>query len=169
MRRAVLTGAGALALTAAAPAVAQTPGLIPHTSDVTRAGIGKVTFGMTLQQAKDAAGVFLRQEKVGACTYLDAGPPGTPDGPFLRFHDGRFRQVEVGINDYRTHKHLGVGSPVRKVRHRYPHSRRVGNIGGGYRLIWPRTGRGRLVFVIGRGRVTNLISGQTPWVRDQEC
>jgi hypothetical protein len=169
MRRAVLTGAGALALTAAAPAVAQTPGLIPHTSNVTRAGIGKVTFGMTLQQAKDAAGVFLRQENVGACTYLDAGPPGTPEGPFLRFHDGRFRQVEVGINDYRTNKHLGVGSPVRKVRHRYPHSRRVRNIGGGYRLIWPRTGRGRLVFVIGRGRVTNLISGQTPWVRDQEC
>jgi hypothetical protein len=169
MRRAVLTGAGAFALAAAAPAVAQTPGLIPHTSNVTRAGIGKVTFGMTIQQAKDAAGVYLRQEKVGACTYLDAGPPGTPDGPFLRFHHGRFRQVSVGTNDYRTNKHLGVGSSVRKVRHRYPHSRRVSNIGGGYRLVWPRTGRGKLVFVIADGKVSNLISGRTPWVNDQEC
>jgi hypothetical protein len=60
---------------------------------------------------------------------------------------------------------------VRKVRSRYPGTKRVNNIGGGFRLVYkPKSGgKGRLVFVIANGKVSELIAGQVPWVNYQEC
>jgi hypothetical protein len=56
-RTLALAPVAALALATAAPATAQTPGLIPTVSKLRTNGIGKVKVGMTVKQARKAAGV----------------------------------------------------------------------------------------------------------------
>jgi hypothetical protein len=155
-------------LALAAPASAQTPGLIPTVSKIRTNGIGEVKTGMTIRQARRAAGVYLERSRVGACVYLDAGPPNTGEGPTLRFHNGRLRRVHVARRDYATRRGVEVGDRVREVRRKYSRLRRDIDIGGGYTLIWRRGDR-RLVFTIVRGRVTEIAAGPMPWVLWQDC
>jgi hypothetical protein len=152
----------------AAPAAAQTPGLIPTVSKVRTNGIGKVKTGMTIRQARRAAGVHMERSRVGDCVYLDSGPPNTGKGPTLRFHNGRLRRVHVATEDFATRRGVEVGDRVREVRRKYSRLRRDIDLGGGYTLIW-RRGRGRIVFTIVSGRVTEIASGPMPWVLQQEC
>jgi hypothetical protein len=155
-------------LVLAAPAAAQTPGLIPTVSKIRTNGIGQVRTGMTIRQARRAAGVHMERSRVGNCVYLDAGPPNTGQGPTLRFHDGRLRQVHVAREDFATRRGVEVGDRVREVRRKYSRLRRDIDLGGGYTLIWRRGGR-RLVFTIVGRRVTEIAGGPMPWVLQQEC
>lgn len=160
-----------LAVALAAPATAQTPGLVPTVSKVTLTGIGEVKFGMTKEQAKEAAGVYLRDETVGECNILDAGPPGTPQGPFLYFVDDKFVKVVVGRKGFRTPANVGYRSPASTVRRKYKDTKRVANIGGGYNLVWTSkaTPSAKYVFSIARSRVYQAASGVTPAIDQQEC
>jgi hypothetical protein len=167
-RTLILAPVVALALGAAAPATAQTPGLIPTVSKLRTNGIGKVKVGMTVKQAKKAAGVYMVKSKVGACTYLDSGPPGTPQGPFLRFHKGKLRYIEVGRKGFETKRGIDIGDSVRKVRRKYHGLRRRTDLGGGYELVW-KVHRGRLIFTIVNGKVTTMAGGTAPWALQQEC
>jgi hypothetical protein len=153
---------------AAAPATAQTPGLIPTVSKIRTNGIGKVKVGMTVKQAKKAAGVYMVKSEVGGCTYLDAGPPGTGKGPTLRFHHGRLRYVEVARKQFATKRGVEVGDRAHKVRHNYHGLRTRQNIGGGHDLVW-KSHRGRLIFSIVNGKVSRIVGGKVPWVLQQEC
>jgi hypothetical protein len=86
-----------------APAAAQAPGMIPGVHDVHLKGIGEVRFGMTVKQARDAAGVHMTKSRVNECTYLSAGPPGTGQGPTLMFVGGKLRVVSTS----RRRRHQG--------------------------------------------------------------
>ena len=152
----------------APPAPGQPPGLIPTVSKIRPDGIGKVKTGMTIKQARDAAGVHMERSKVGDCVYLDSGPPGTGQGPTLRFHEGRLRRVHVARGGFATKRGVEVGDRVRKVRRKYSKLRRDIDLGGGYTLIWKR-GKGRLMFTIGGGKVLAIAGGKVPWVLQQEC
>ena len=152
----------------ALPASAQSPGLIPTVSKIRTTGIGKVKTGMTIKQARKAAGVHMERSKVGDCVYLASGPPGTGQGPTLRFHNGRLRQVHVARKDFATNRGVEVGDRVREVRRKYSGLRRDIDLGGGYTLIWKR-GNGRLVFTIGGKKVIAIAGGPMPWVLQQEC
>jgi hypothetical protein len=79
---------------------------VEHVSSPYANGIGKVNVGMTVKQARKAAGVHMVKSEVGDCTYLDAGKPGTPQGPFLRFHNGKLRYVWVGRKGFSTKRGL---------------------------------------------------------------
>jgi hypothetical protein len=158
----------ALALGVAAPASAQTPGLIPTVSKIRTNGIGKVKVNMTVKQARKAAGVFMRKSRVGDCTYLDAGPPNTGQGPTLRFHDGRLRFVEVRREGFATKRGVEVGNRVRKVRRLYNGLKPRVDLGGGVELVW-KSKRGRLIFTIINGKVTAIAGGRVPEVLQQEC
>jgi hypothetical protein len=152
----------------AAPATAQTPGLVPTVSKLRTNGIGKVKVGMTVKQAKKAAGVYMVKSKVGACTYLDSGPPGTPQGPFLRFHKGKLRYVGVGRKGFETKRGIDISDSVRKVKRKYEGLRRRPDLGGGYELVW-KVHRGRLIFTIVNGKVATMAGGTAPWALQQEC
>ena len=92
IRPAMAALALAAAISLAAPAAAQTPGLVPGLHHLHLKGIGKVRFGMTVKEARDAAGVHMVKSRVNECTYLDAGPPGTAvTGPTLMVVRGKFR------------------------------------------------------------------------------
>ena len=158
----------ALTLGLAAPASAQAPGLVEGVSKLRANGIGKVRTGMTVEQARNAAGVHLRRSRVGDCVYLEDGPPNTGQGPTLRFHGGALRYIDVGRAGFATHRGVEVGDRTRKVRRLYERLRSRRNLGGGRDLIFKR-GKGRLIFKVAQGRVYRMAGGRMPWVLQEEC
>jgi hypothetical protein len=171
-RTLLLPATVALALGAAvvpASAAQQPPGLIPTVSKIRFNGIGAFYVGMNRKQAREAAGtVYYTHQRVGSCLYWNFGPPGTPDGPFLRFHSGRLRYVETGTNEFATKRGVKVGDRVRKVRKRYHRLHRRVDLGGGYELV-ARKGHNRLIFTIVNKRVSAIAGGTAPWALQQEC
>jgi hypothetical protein len=169
-RRLVFLAVPAAALAVgAAPAAAQPPGLIPTVSKIRTNGIGAFKTGMTRKQARKAAGtVYYVPSHVGGCTYWDFGPPGTGQGPTLRFHDGRLRYVDVARKQFKTKRGVEVGDRAHKVRHKYHGLRTRDNIGGGHDLVW-KSHKGRLIFSIVNGKVAKIAGGKVPWVLQQEC
>jgi hypothetical protein len=167
--RRTLVLAGTLAIAAAAPAAAQTPGLIPTVSKIRPDGIGAFKVGMTQKQANKAAGtVYYVKSRVGACVYWDFGPPGTGKGPTLRFHGGKLRYVEVARKQFKTKRGVQVGDRVGKVRSKYNHLHRRVDLGGGYEYVI-KFKRNRLMFTIVNGRVSAIAGGTAPWALQQEC
>jgi hypothetical protein len=168
-RRLAVAGTAAIAAVAAAPAAAQHPGLIPTVSKIRPDGIGAFKVGMTQKQARKAAGlVSFVKSSVGPCVYWDFGPPGTGQGPYLRFHGGKLRYVDVGRKQFKTKRGVQVGDRVRKVRRKYNHLHRREDLGGGYEYVI-RFKRNRLIFTIVNGRVSRIAGGTAPWALWQEC
>jgi hypothetical protein len=168
-RRTLLVLSAAVTLALAAPAAAQPPGLIPTVSKIRADGIGAFTVGMTPRQARRAAGgVYHTTQRVGGCTYWDFGPPGTPQGPFLRFQRGRIRYVDVGRRQFKTKRGVEVGNRVGKVRRKYNGLHRHADIGGGYRLA-VRFHKYRLVFSIAGRKVSRIAGGRGRYALQQEC
>ena len=156
-----------VAFTFAVPGAAQAQGIVLGQSKIRHNGIGKVFTGMTVKKARKAAGIPLTRSRVGDCVYLSA-TPGSPDGPTLRFHDGKLRQVTVGRDGYATKRGVEVGDRARKVRRLYKRLGSRQNLGGGRDLIY-RTGRHRLIFSVAQGRVYRISGGRAPWALFQEC
>jgi hypothetical protein len=156
-----------LAFAFAAPSAAHAQGIVLGQSKIRHNGIGKVFTGMTIEEARDAAGIPLRRSQIGDCVYLSA-TPGSPDGPDLRFHGGKLRHVTVGRAGYATKRGVEVGDRVRKVRRLYKRLSSRPNLGGGRDLVY-RTGRHRLIFSVAQGRVYRISGGRAPWVLQQEC
>ena len=156
-----------LAFTFAVPGAAQAQGIVLGQSKIRHNGIGEVFTGMTIKKAREAAGIPLERSEVGDCVYLSA-TPGSPDGPSLRFHDGKLRQVTVGRDGYATKRGVEVGDRARKVRRLYKRLSSRQNLGGGRDLVY-RTGRHRLIFSVAQGRVYRISGGRAPWALYQEC
>lgn len=158
-----------LAVGLAVPASAQAQGLIPTVSKIRYNGLGAFKTGMTPKEADRAADtVFYTRSRVGDCLYFDFGPPNTGEGPYLRFHNGRLRYVDTGVEDYATKKGVEVGDRVREVRRKYKHLHRRVDLGGGYELV-SRKGKFRLIFTIVNKRVSRIAGGRAPWALQQEC
>jgi hypothetical protein len=156
-----------LAFAFAAPGAAHAQGIVPGESKLRHNGIGKVFTGMTIKKARKAAGIPLTRSRVGECVYLSA-TPGSPDGPDLRFHDGKLRHVTVGRAGYATKRGVEVGDRARKVRRLYKRLKSRANLGGGRDLVY-KTGRHRLIFSVAQGRVYRISGGRAPWALWQEC
>jgi hypothetical protein len=156
-----------LAFAFAAPGAAHAQGIVPGESKLRHNGIGKVFTGMTIKKARKAAGIPLTRSRVGECVYLSA-TPGSPDGPDLRFHDGKLRHVTVGRAGYATKRGVEVGDRARKVRRLYKRLTSRPNLGGGRDLVY-KTGRHRLIFSVAEGRVYRISGGRAPWALWQEC
>jgi hypothetical protein len=156
-----------LAFAFAAPGAAHAQGIVPGESKLRHNGIGKVFTGTTIKKARKAAGIPLTRSRVGECVYLSA-TPGSPDGPDLRFHDGKLRHVTVGRAGYATKRGVEVGDRARKVRRLYKRLKSRANLGGGRDLVY-KTGRHRLIFSVAQGRVYRISGGRAPWALWQEC
>jgi hypothetical protein len=156
-----------LAFAFAVPGAAHAQGIVPGQSKIRHNGIGKVFTGMTIKKARKAAGIPLTRSEVGDCVYLSA-TPGSPDGPDLRFHDGKLRYVSVGRAGYATKRGIEVGDRARKVRRLYKRLTSRANLGGGRDLVF-KTGRHRLIFSVAQGRVYRISGGRAPWALWQEC
>jgi hypothetical protein len=156
-----------LILAFALPGGAHAQGIVPGQSKIRDNGIGKVFTGMTIKKAREAAGIPLERSRIGDCVYLSA-TPGSPEGPDLRFHDGKLRHVTIGGTGYATKRGVKVGDRVRKVRRLYPRLKSRSNLGGGRDLI-ARRKRNRLIFSVAQGRVYRISGGRVPWALQQEC
>jgi hypothetical protein len=151
----------------AVPGAAHAQGIVPGQSKIRDNGIGKVFTGMTIKKARQAAGIRLERSRIGDCVYLSA-TPGSPEGPDLRFHNGKLRHVTIGGTGYATKRGVKVGDRVRKVRRLYPRLTSRSNLGGGRDLI-ARRKRNRLIFSVAQGRVYRISGGRVPWALQQEC
>ena len=151
----------------AVPGAAHAQGIVLGQSKIRHNGIGEVFTGMTIEKAREAAGIPLERSEVGDCVYLSA-TPGSPDGPSLRFHGGKLRHVTVGRDGYATKRGVEVGDRARKVRRLYNRLTTRPNLGGGRDLVY-RTGRHRLIFSVAQGRVYRISGGRAPWALYQEC
>jgi hypothetical protein len=149
------------------PGAAHAQGIVPGQSKIRDNGIGKVFTGMTIKKARQAAGIALERSRIGDCVYLSA-TPGSPEGPDLRFHNGKLRHVTIGGTGYATKRGVKVGDRVRKVRRLYPRLKSRSNLGGGRDLI-ARRKRNRLIFSVAQGRVYRISGGRVPWALQQEC
>src|SRR5918992_2759050 len=143
-----------LAFAFTAPGAAHAQGIVPGESKIRDNGIGKVFTGMTIKKARKAAGIPLERSRVGDCVYLSA-TPGSPDGPDLRFHDGKLRHVTVGRSGYAPKRGVEVGDRARKVRRLYKRLTSRPNLGGGRDLVFKR-GRYRVIFSLAEGRVYRI-------------
>jgi Immunoglobulin-like domain of bacterial spore germination len=82
-------------------------------------GVGPVTFGMTVAEAKAAAKVDLRQSKLPACTALSS--VGSLSGLDLLAPDGEpVRYAVVKGGPFKTEEGIGVGSTQQAVIDAYP-------------------------------------------------
>ena len=173
LRRTLAALLGATLIALAEPAAAQAPGMVPGVHDVHLKGIGEVRFGMSVKEARDAAGVHMVKSRVNQCTYLDAGPPGTGQGPTLMFVGGKLRVVSTSRprREFSTPKGVGVGTRLRRVRRLYPGGERTINIGapGGFNLVWKKGWKRRFVFELYNRKVFGIKSGVMPWIKWQEC
>jgi hypothetical protein len=167
MRTRRLIASVPLLLVLAVPGAAQAQGIVPGESKIRDNGIGKVFTGMTVKKARRAAGIPLRRSRIGECVYLSA-TPGSPEGPDLRFHNGKLRHVTIGGTGYATRRGVKVGDRTRKVRRLYKRLTSRGNLGGGRDLVFKR-GRHRLIFSVAQGRVYRISGGRAPWALQQEC
>jgi hypothetical protein len=167
MRSRRLIASVPLILVLAVPGAAHAQGIVVGESKLRHNGIGKVFTGMTIKKARKAAGIPLQRSRVGDCVYLSA-TPGSPDGPDLRFVDGRLRSVSVGRSGYATKRGVEVGDRVRKVRRLYKRLKTRPNLGGGREYVFKR-GRYRLIFAAAQGRVYRISGGRAPWALWQEC
>jgi hypothetical protein len=156
-----------LAFAFTAPGAAHAQGIVSGESKIRHNGIGAVFTGMTVKKARKAAGIPLERSRVGDCVYLSA-TPGSPDGPDLRFHDGKLRHVTVGRSGYATKRGVEVGDRARKVRRLYKRLTSRPNLGGGRDLVF-KSRRHRLIFSVAQGRVYRISGGRAPWVLFQEC
>ena len=86
---------------------------------VTRDGIGKARFGMTLTQLNLALGETFKVPSGPDdknCFYIE---PKTLDGVSLMIEQGRLRRIDVRATTVTTGDGVGVGTPVSNLKSRY--------------------------------------------------
>jgi hypothetical protein len=128
-------------------------------------GIGPIDIGMTVEQARAAAGVELSTETTPYCTILTA--PRGPDGIALIVTtpaSGRIELIIVNGGPVATLSGIRVGSTEDQVMAAYPGRIRVVNPSlPVHRLIYeasdPAFADRSVVFVIDNGRVASIYSG----------
>jgi hypothetical protein len=87
-------------------------------STVTTAGIGTLSFGMTVQQAQVAIGTRLLTETGGAptgqCYYVKAEQG--PDGVFFVVSSSTIERVDIRSGAVKTRSGLGIGSTIDQLK-----------------------------------------------------
>ena len=117
----------AVATTAAATGPTTTLGPVPpeldapkltDSSSVTTAGIGPLTFGMTIALAQPAIGTRLLTENgrapAGECFYVK--PERGPDGVFMMVSKSTIERVDIRSGNVKTRSGLGIGTTLDQLK-----------------------------------------------------
>ena len=90
------------------------PSTLDDNSTVSTVGLDSVHFGMTVQQAQEAAGsLMVPIAPVSACYHVV--PHGAPEGIVFLVHSGTIERVDINSGPITTRSGVGVGTPDETV------------------------------------------------------
>ncbi len=144
------------------------PPTLSNRSTVSTVGLDTVHFGMTVNQAQEAAGtVLVPAGATGACYHVV--PFDAPEGIVFLVHQGTIERVEINSGSITTRSGVGVGSPESMVTDLFGDSiEREVRVDGTVDLVFvprdPGDQNYRVVFNISEGAVRAFKSGRLPQV-----
>ncbi len=144
------------------------PPTLSNSSTVSTVGLDSVTFGMTINQAQQAAGtVLVPAGPTGACYHVV--PFDAPEGIVFLVHQGTIERVDINSGPVTTRSGVGVGSSETLVTDLFGESiQREVRVDGTVDLIFvprdPGDRNYRVVFNIADGLVRSFKSGRLPQV-----
>ena len=144
------------------------PPTLSNRSTVSTVGLDTVHFGMTVNQAQEAAGtVLVPAGPTGACYHVV--PHDAPDGIVFLVHQGTVERVDINSGPITTRSGVGVGSPESMVTDLFGDSiEREVRVDGTVDLVFvprdPGDQNYRVVFNVSEGAVRAYKSGRLPMV-----
>ncbi|MDZ7732880.1 MAG: hypothetical protein U5R31_06970 [Acidimicrobiia bacterium] len=140
---------------------------------MTTAGIGEISWEMTVDEAQQAAGARLLREDGGSDECYTAVPEDGPEGVTFLVADGEVQRVEVTNEAIRTPSGAGVGIDEDELRALFPERLETTPGGGGNVLAFvpnsPGEAQWRIVFETDGSEVTSYRAGRLPWVERAGC
>ena len=144
------------------------PPTLSNRSTVSTVGLDTVHFGMTVNEAQEAAGtVLVPAGPTGACYHVV--PFDAPEGIVFLVHQGTIERVEINSGPITTRSGVGVGSPESMVTDLFgDRIEREVRVDGTVDLVFvprdPGDQNYRVVFNISEGAVRAYKSGRLPQV-----
>ena len=144
------------------------PPTLSNRSTVSTVGLDEVHFGMTVNQAQEAAGtVLVPAGPTGACYHVV--PHDAPEGIVFLVHSGTIERVDINSGPITTRSGVGVGSPESMVTDLFgDRIEREVRVDGTVDLVFVPTDPGdrdyRVVFNVSEGVVRAYKSGRLPQV-----
>ncbi len=144
------------------------PPTLSNRSTVTTVGLDTVHFGMTVNEAQEAAGtVLVPAGPTGACYHVV--PFDAPEGIVFLVHAGTIERVDINSGPITTRSGVGVGSPESMVTDLFgDRIEREVRVDGTVDLVFvprdPGDRNYRVVFNISEGAVRAFKSGRVPQV-----
>ena len=144
------------------------PPTLGRSSTVSTVGLDTVHFGMTVNEAQQAAGtVLVPAGPTGACYHVV--PYDAPEGIVFLVHEGTIERVDINSGPITTRSGVGVGSPESMVTDLFGDSiQREVRVDGTVDLVFVPSDPGdrnyRVVFNIAEGAVRAYKSGRLPQV-----
>ena len=144
------------------------PPTLSSNSTVSTVGLDTVTFGMTVQQAQQAAGTLMVPiSPVSDCYHVT--PHNAPEGIVFLVDDGTIERVDITAGPITTRSGVGVGTPDDAVIRLFGDSiKRSARPDGTVNLTFVPSDDGdndfRVVFNVTDGKVSSYKSGRVPQV-----
>lgn len=160
MKRPALVLVALVSLVAAAPAHAR----LTSASRVTTAGVGPIRIGMTIREARRAAGrrILLSADVSPGCQVADLLPRAY--GVSLLLTRGRVARVYVDRRGIATGSGVRIGDSIQRLKRVY--GRRLVSVPDAYtraeRVYELRFGSRKVTFLSSRGRVAVISTGRRP-------
>lgn len=144
------------------------PSTLSNSSTVSTVGLDSVNFGMSVNQAQQAAGtVLVPAGPTGSCYHVV--PADAPEGIVFLVHEGTIERVDINSGPITTRSGVGVGSPETLVTDLFGDSiEREVRVDGTVDLVFvprdPGDDNYRVVFNIADGAVRAFKSGRLPQI-----
>lgn len=144
------------------------PPQLSASSPVSTAGLGAVTFGLTVAQAQQAAGTAMIAQGAESDCYRVVAHRG-PDGVTFLVHEGTIERVDIDSGPVTTRSGVGVGTAESKVIDLFGDKiQRQSRPDGSTDLVFVPVDAGdrnyRVVFNVAAGSVRSFKSGKIPMV-----
>lgn len=171
----VVEGTGATTTIASGPATTLDLGEPTLTDDVevTTVGIGDVDYGMTVDEAQEAAGTELVRQDGGTETCWVVVPREGPEGVSFLVQDGTIERVDVAAAGVETPSGAGVGMTQAELEALFPDRLEAADVLGGRQYTFvpndPGEAERRIVFLTDGSQVVSYKAGRLPLVEAAGC
>lgn len=141
--------------------------------EVSTVGIGDVRFGMTVEEAQEAAGTELVRQDGGTETCWPAVPREAPEGVTFLVQDGTVERVDITAAGIETPSGAGIGMSQSELEALFPDRLEATDVLGGRQYTFvpndPGEADRRIVFLTDGDRVVSYKAGRTPLVEAPGC
>jgi hypothetical protein len=141
--------------------------------EVTTAGIGDVTWGMTVDEAQLAVGTALVRQDGGTETCWVVVPAEAPEGISFIVNEGEVERVDIAAAGIETPSGAGVGMTEAALQELFPDQLTAADTEGGRSFTFvpndPGEAELRIVFETDGSVVTSYRAGRSPIVEAIGC